>query len=161
VPVLEHSPSGAAFTFDWDEENHRHLAIYVPGAEQPVDVRQGPNWYGELLLVKTWLEYLRREYYAPNLWGELERQRELAAETQSQDEESDAPFTAAEQAEIAVQLGEIKELLARTEQLEGARLRALEARLEYLEDASTRMSRKDWLTMFYGTVFSWALTGLI
>jgi hypothetical protein len=43
----------------------------------------------------------------------------------------------------------------------GADREALESRVEQLAEASTRMGRRDWLTIFLGTMFTWTLEGLI
>jgi predicted GTPase len=57
-----------------------------------------------------------------------------------------------EQTEVAAQLNEINELLVQTHQADRA---ALESRIDYLIDASTRISRRDWLNIFMG-IFSMA-----
>lgn len=159
VPLLVHAPSGFWFSFDFANQ---HYARYSPGQDRLQEERAAGTWDGELGYVRQWLAYLKREYYAPNLWDELAKQRELTkAATGSADAEDNRPFTLEEQTQIAQQLGEIKALLIRTEQLDGERERALGARIEYLADASTRLGRRDWLTIFYGAIFAWALDHLI
>jgi hypothetical protein len=162
IPVLVHERSGGAFMFDIDSDHDDRISIYVPGREQDVDNMRSGGWPGQLMLVGVWLENLKREHYAPNLWAELDKQRKLTAALEPSGGDADnAPFTPEEQGAIAVQLNEIKELLVRTEGINGDRLAALEAGIAYLTEASTRMGRRDWLTVFYGTVFGWALNGLV
>jgi hypothetical protein len=71
---------------------------------------------------------------------------------------SHTPFNPEERAQVAAQLNEIKELLIQTHQ---ADRQALEGRIDYLIDASTRMGRRDWLTLFIGGIFTWTLEGII
>jgi hypothetical protein len=161
APALVHRPSNAWFTFDFDALAQHHLGHYSPGTETAEDVMRAGSWAAHLTNVAQWLQNLKREFYAPNLWDELAKQRELTAATEPSDDADNAPFTLEEQEKIASQLREIRELLVRTERLEGERLRAVESRLDYLQEASTRMGRRDWLNIFYGAVFSWALTALV
>lgn len=160
VPVLDHIPSRFYFIFDFDPDEGHKMAAYSPGREVLREEVRAGNWEAQLGCVHTWLENLKRESHAPNLWAELDKQRELNDALPPSDDNNE-PFSPSEQAAIAGQLDEIKELLVRTEQLTGARLAALEADVDYVKDASTRMGRRDWLTIFYGTVFGWALTALV
>ncbi len=159
VPAIVHAPTRYFFMFDWDRQ---HVASYSPGGDSPTETFRTTSWENQLGAVGKWLLYLAREYHAPDLWGELEKQRKLAAATaEPNDAEEDRPFLVEEQALVARQLDEIKELLIRNEQLDTEGQRRLEAGIEHLKDASRRMGRREWLTIFYGTVFSWALSGLV
>lgn len=104
------------------------------------------------------LKNVERERSSPNFWAELGKQGKLLGATESSDNTDNSPFTPEEQVEVAKQLNEIKELLVQTHQADPA---ALESRIDYLIDASTRMGRRDWLNIFIGGIFSWALTGLV
>jgi hypothetical protein len=159
IPCLTHTPSQFRFAFDFDELNNHH-AVYTLGEQRPTGRVNAGDWPTELRFVGEWLDNLKRETLSPNLWAGVDRQRKFVAATEPGGSDN-SPFNPQEQAQIAAQLNEIKELLVRTEQLEGERLRAIEARLDYLRDASTRMGRRDWLNIFYGTIFAWALTALI
>jgi len=162
IPKLVHRPSGFWFAFDFDQTYASHVARFSPGDQAPVEAYGASSWPFQLSKVRDWLDYLGREYHAPDLWGELNRQRELTdAASDAGGEDDNRPFSVEEQAAIATQLHEIKELLLRTEQFDDAGQRALEARFDYLEEASSRLGRRDWLSIFYGTVFSWGLSGLI
>jgi hypothetical protein len=112
------------------------------------------------MYVKQWLKNLERERSAPNFWAQLDKQRELLAATEptGDGDEDNSPFNPEEQDQIAAQLNEIKELLVQTHQVDR---RALESRIDYLREASTRMGRRDWLNIFIGTIFGWALNGLV
>jgi hypothetical protein len=160
VPVLVYTSAGAAFIFDFDKEQGEHWALYVPGVQKPSEKVRTVDWGAELIHVTIWLQNLKEQFFTPNLWDELGRERQLVQATEPDAEENSA-FTLEEQAQIAIRLDEVREVLIGTDNLEGDRLRAIETRLDYLKEASTRMGRRDWLNIFYGSVFSWALTSLI
>lgn len=160
VPCLVHTPTRSTFVFDFWRGQSRHRAEFTPGVDTTVAEAVTGDWATQLKAVQLWLTNVQREQSSPNLWAELEKQRELlaAAAGSRSGEDSNSPFDLEEQAQIAAQLNEIKELLVQTHQAD--RL-ALESRIEYLREASTRMGRRDWLNIFIGTIFGWALNGLV
>jgi hypothetical protein len=160
VPVLIHKPTSFDFVFDFDPKYDLHAAEWSPGEETPRDKSVNLQWPLVLQCVSIWLENVERERSTPDLWAQLEKQRELLAASApfEQDDANNSPFTPDEQQQIEAQLDEIKELLVQTHQADG---RALESSIEYLREASTRMGRRDWLTIFIGTIFGWALNGLV
>jgi hypothetical protein len=162
VPMIGHRASGSYFIFDFERKNSRTIVTYSPGLETPSETHGTSQWHDVMIYLALWLTNLKREHFAPDLWAELEKQRELTAALEPSGGDADnTPFTPDEQSAIAAQLNEIKELFIRTETLDGDRLATLEAGVAYLVDASTRMGRRDWLTVYYGTVFGWALNGLV
>jgi hypothetical protein len=147
VPVLRHLPSEASFTFDF--EDNQHWANYTPGYDRPLDERAAGNWDGQLNYVKQWLGYLKREWLAPNLWAELQAQRDLVAGL-AEHADGNTPFTNEEQAEIARKLGEVKTYVRQTRDLTGAQYEAIETKLDYLAGAAGRLGRFDWRNTFVG-----------
>jgi len=95
-----------------------------------------------------------------DLWGELSRSKDFFT---SKDEQStrNAPFTEAEQADISVQIKQIKDYIKTTHELTSEQLSHVESRLDQVEQASRRIGRKDWLLAFNGAVFSLILADLI
>jgi hypothetical protein len=159
VPCLVHRPTGSYFLFDFDPPLGGHCVEWSPAEQQPVDRANPGDWPSVLMYLQHWLENVEREQSSPNLWAELGRERELLAATAPTDNIADnSPFSPAEQAQVAVQLNEIKELLVQTHQ---ADQQVLEARIDYLIEASTRMGRRDWLNIFIGGIFGWALNGIV
>ena len=65
--VLVHSESGGAFMIDRHEGAFK--TYYVPGEETTTAKRRASDWAGLLRLLSQWLENLKREMYAPNLWA--------------------------------------------------------------------------------------------
>jgi hypothetical protein len=109
-------------------------------------------------LVTMWLENVRRERSSPNLWAMLDEQRELLAASEPTGDTANTPFSPEEQRQIAAQLNEIKQLLVNNH---GADPKALERRIEELEEFARRSGRREWLIMFFGTMLTWTLEGLI
>lgn len=147
APALRHT-SGAFFQFEIDGTNH--YGYYAPGPQtlgQSVEPRYG-SWHSLLEAVERWLEFLRREIETPDLWSELARERELVASPPAEAENTS--FTAVEQAQIAHQLSEIKTYVRQTHKLTAAQYEAIDARLDYLVEAASRMGRIDWRNAFVG-----------
>jgi hypothetical protein len=160
VPELTHRPTDSKFVFDFDPRRNEHGVAYTPGEEKPWDIAGSfVQWFDVILHVRIWLQNVERERSTPNLWAMLDEQRRLlAASEPTGDTANNTPFGPEEQAQIAAQLIEIRNLLVHTH---GADPKALESRVEQLTDASTRLGRREWLTIFLGTIFTWTLEGLI
>jgi hypothetical protein len=159
VPVLHHPPSKATFTFDFDDT--QHWADYTPGNDRPRDERAAGNWDGQLNYVKQWLEYLKREWHAPNLWAELRAQRRLVTAIGGASDDSNAPFGLEEQKEIARQLAEIKTYVRKTYQLNESQYEAIDARLDYFAEAAKRLGRIDWRNAFIGAFLGAVLQAVL
>jgi hypothetical protein len=160
VPCLIHTPTGSRFTFDFDAQYNNHCAEWSPGEQQPRDKDNAGSdgWPYMLNLVSVWLNNVRRERSSPNFWAQLNKQRDLLAASEPTSDTLNTPFSPEEQAEIVAQLNEIKQLLVNNY---GADPQALASRIEQLTEASTRLGRRDWLNIFLGTLFGWALNGLV
>jgi hypothetical protein len=153
VPVLIHVQTKAAFAFDLDSAHGHHYAVFNPGRQGPTEIINASDWGNEMFYVREWLALVKEEYETPDLWAEVGRERELVAPPSS-DEEENTPFTHEEQAQIALQLGELKELLAAQYDLEGEKLEELEERIGYLERASRRLGRIDWRQILISQLFA-------
>jgi hypothetical protein len=62
-------------------------------------------------------------------------------------------FTPDERAEITIQLKAIRDSVRKTYKLTAEQIAAIDNRLDEAEEASKRLGRKDWKTVFYGIVF--------
>jgi hypothetical protein len=98
-----------------------------------------------------WLSEVKHDLETPNLWTQLRQDQETLTTATSEDAEN-TPFTAAEQAEIANQLREIKEYVTKTYDLSAGQMHVLETRLDSIRDAASRLGRRDWLTWVAGTL---------
>jgi hypothetical protein len=161
VPLLTHRPTQSFYAFDYDAGRENHHAVYVPGAGRAQERIVAGDWTLQLAHVARWLENLKREYEAPDLWGELGRQREVVAGEPAEDERENTPFTPEEQAEITAQLRELKEYLRANHQLTGQQMRAIESRLDYLADAARRLGRFDWRQTLVGTLLGLVVQAVV
>lgn len=160
VPVLMHTPTGFAFVFDIDSRG-RHWAIYRPGPEGPTHRFRTQLWGNQLGHVEMWLEDVRANYLAPDLWGSLGAERNLVASLSQDDADDNSPFTAPERELIAQQLHELKEQIAQRFQLQGGQLAQLEERIEYLIDATSRLGRFDWKQALLSQLLSLIVLALL
>lgn len=95
---------------------------------------------------------------APDLWGSLAQERELLGSEPA--EAVNTPFNADERSQIKRAIDEIRVYITTTYSLTDEPLRRVNAKLDYLIDASTRLGRIDWKNLFVGALFSLALQQL-
>jgi hypothetical protein len=110
--------------------------------------------------VRRWAEEVNRDVDTPDLWAELQRERKILPGALYEDIEN-TPFSSDEQADIAAQLRQIKELVRNTYSLSEEQMRSVEAKLDNIEAAAGRIGRKDWLLLLYGSMFSVIVTELL
>ena len=159
-----HLPTKEYFVFgDEDGGTHGTVPGYPGVVQNPFS---SAGWDSKIPLFRQWLRSLRElldaiaEYRStPDLWSSIRSekpvfQRFAAPELQNQ------PFTVDEQKFIGVQLQELRAFIVRTSQTQESNLTQIEARLRYLEEASTRMGRKDWLGILIAVVFTIVVSGL-
>lgn len=108
-----------------------------------------------------WARSLRDEINAPDLWGELRRERELLAQPNEAGEAENTPFTSEELARISKQIADLKTYLIESRELTQDQQLELETRLDYIERSAPRMGRIDWWNLLTGALLNLVLTGLI
>jgi hypothetical protein len=158
IPQLVHPPTDSKLNFDYDVNRNSHGVAYTPGEQSPWDEAYLLDWPSVLFWVERWLKNVERERSTPNLWEMLEQSRELLAAYEETGDETNTPFSAEEQQQIAAQLNEIQALLVSQH---GADPATLERGIEELKEASKRSGRREWLFLFLGVGLHWTLTGLI
>lgn len=108
---------------------------------------------------QDWVTCLTTELNTSDLWSTVSGDTQLLKMSSDQD---NRPFTPDEQLQIKEALDRIKWVLSKCYALAGARLDTIEARLTYLQDCVTRMSRKDFVHITMGILvntrelFQWA-----
>jgi hypothetical protein len=103
--------------------------------------------------ITLWANEVKEITDAPDLWVELQRNRELIADIQ-QPGSDNTPFTEDEQRQISAQLQEIKNQIREQFDLATEQIEHIDARLDEAEKASKRIGRKDWLLLFGGTILN-------
>ncbi len=110
--------------------------------------------------IERWARDVNTDAHTPDLWAELQRERDIPTEAHYEDVENTL-FNADERKEIAVLLRQIKGALRDSNSVSDAQMRSLEARFDNLEAAAGRVDRKDWLLLFAGTILAVVVTDLL
>jgi hypothetical protein len=159
-PQVAHSPTTFYFTFQRDLSADVFHVEFSPGYESLAQ-QDGPGTWSQVVRVQfpNWLDYLKREYYAPDLWAEVEHQRGmLSADGEGVE---NTPFTAKEQETIAVQLNEAKVYVRANFELDEGQFTRFESQLDYLIDAAKRVGRVDWRNLLIGSFLSLVVQSVV
>jgi len=140
-------------------------SIFVIGRDRAVlysvnkAVGEGPlagygadSWDGLMHpLLSLWLSEVKRDQQTPDLFAELQRERDVLVTAAAAGAEN-TPFTHAEQDEIAKRLSEIQEYMEKTHDLSLDQKQALDAGISELRAAAGRLGRRDWFGLAVGTL---------
>jgi hypothetical protein len=96
------------------------------------------------------------EHTAPDLWTTIRQEKGLSIAISSTGM-TNPLFTPAERKLIAVKLDEIRAYIVERQSGNENQLATINEEITYLKDASSRLGRKDWLTILWGGLFSLAL----
>lgn len=135
-----HSPTG--YFFEFTALGDGYYPKRSPGEKLRTEVSGVHHWDGCLRHVHAWLKRVRAECEAPDLWAEVGKEKGLIKATLAESENE--LFASEEQHGLREAIHELKDFMIKAHGLENERALALEVRLQYLEDAITRMGRKDW-----------------
>jgi len=156
VPRLVHVPTRSWFAFDGDGAVYAsHFwpsSLDVGYSEGPVALPVRGDWRNQLACFMHWLKLVRRELSEPDLWS-------VFSDGSTYRDESDAdnsPFNPAERDQIIAQLGEVRRYIVATG-VDETQLLAIDARLDYLTEATERLGRIDWRVVAIGMAFEIAL----
>jgi hypothetical protein len=156
--LLNYKRSSAFLTIRHADYGNVWIEYEVADGPRQSSVDGEDEW---LPAVKNWLAVLKRDLETPDLWATLKQQQTML--DSPGDPDANTPFTAEEQQQIAQQLGEVRAYTRETYKLSGHQMRLLEGRLDYLQDAASRMGRIDWRNavtgVLLGTVVNAALPG--
>jgi hypothetical protein len=137
----------------FDYKDGRHWTEYSPGTTSGMERQFPGNWDNQWGYFMTWVHSLKANYEAPDLWSAMSQETRLA-EVASAPQTNNEPFTSQEQSEISSRLQEIKRYMLMTQQLSQENAEFVANRLDYLEEASTRQGRQDWLHTAIGVLFT-------
>jgi hypothetical protein len=132
----------------------RSYLTWIEGQER---ARRMLTWRGVLGRLCRWLMEVKNDLETPDLWADWQRQAGLLQAT-SEDITENAPFTSAEQTDIAARLPEWADHAQRAHSLSSAQTQVLVQKVQYLTEAARHMGRKDWLNVCTGTIFGNTLT---
>jgi hypothetical protein len=110
--------------------------------------------------VRGWASQVKRDVETPDKWAEIQGDAEILTGARYDDVEN-TPFTPAEQAQIAEQFEQIKRFAQTRYALSDDRVHMLDAKLDAILTASSRLGRKDWVLVFSGALLGLILTDLL
>jgi hypothetical protein len=155
VPSLRYSPSGNAsqYFFIFGEEGATASGVtYSPGDRHLHHTENNKaGFVGQLVALGHWLENVKRETAAPDLWATLEEGDQLL-ETASVPGGDNSKFSAEELKRIRLSIEELRKYVFETELLNESRHAYVSSRLDYLIEASERLGRKDFLNIAVSVV---------
>ncbi len=154
VPKLINKPTGYYFKFDIKQGNI--ISEYFPNEKGVIYTKTWPVWEPQLNDFITWLDLLQKELDTPNLW-EIILSEERLFEDVSEGDLSNDPFNFTEQKYISAKIIEIEDFLKQKHGLLEKDIRIIKNKLIYLEEASKRLGRKDWLNIVIGVSFRIAI----
>ena len=141
---INHLRSPSYFLVDLKHPGH-YVGTYLVGDSVVWPYPTSSAWQYLMPRISRWLSEVKRELEIPDLWAELQAEENLLG-AGAEEAIENTPFTPDEQAEIAGRLYELTDQARNTYSLSDAQMRALEAKIDYLVEASARMGRIDWRT---------------
>jgi hypothetical protein len=155
IAILVHRPTGYYFKFDYDPDGF-YFAIYSPGDDSIDCQTNSDDWESMIGHFEEWLQSIDCQTSTPDLWSAFRKESQLIKAT-SEAQIDNSPFGAREKEKVAQYIAEIKQHLLANMELTGQQQEALNARLDYLKEASERLGRKDWLNILIGTLLGTAI----
>jgi len=143
VPRLEYL--NGEYYFEFQET----VCEFSPGKNRKVQNENSPSWTDQALIVHRWVEYLKREIKAPDLWAEIEKYRPTLALVPAEQIVNE-PIPAYEVEEISEKLSALADKIEEQFKLNEDHNRFVRSKLDYLADAAKRQRRRDWEFMFIG-----------
>jgi hypothetical protein len=157
--LITHQPTESTFEIEPDNEVFYLKSTIEDSSENAYD--DLPMDWDELLLkFGEWVDEVRIETDAPDLWDDILQGNEFFSDAPRR-EGVNTPFTTAERAQIAAQLNEIRAYVKEACTLSIEQTARMEAAFDEAEKASSRMGRKDWLLLFGGTLLSLVTSAII
>ena len=145
---LVYLPTFDFFTFGLD------TVEYSPGEIRKVEWRRHEQqWSTKEDLLEQWLQRLREDA-KPDLWASVGEPTTLTTAAVSPRLEN-RPFTESEVGDIVQALHQIEtRLLSSIEEFQQGQTTLIRDGFQHLEEASSRIGRKDWILLFMGQMVS-------
>ena len=150
INKLVHEPTGYYFIFDIDRDGE-FWCEFSPSESKPVEIRNSEIWDIQTVAVYEWLKFLKRELDEPDLWGILSGEK-ILLDTITNINDKNEKFTDDEIKLISQNIEELKEFLISKQEFNEHSIKFIESNLAYLVDASSRLGKKDWITITLGII---------
>ena len=133
-------------------------SIVIDGSQETDGA--APDFSHLMIDIREWANEIKEVSDTPDLWAEIQRNRELITGIQQTDSDNTL-FSEDEQRQISAQLQKIKEQIKEQFELTNEQKEQIDARLDEAEEASKRIGRKDWRLLFGGTILNLIVTDTI
>jgi hypothetical protein len=130
--------------FRW--KGGRHCVTCSPGPDTPDDVQVQMTWPDTVFELRSWLDRVKAEIEAPDLWVTMRAEQHVFSPVQSY--MTNTPFTAEEIERLRAAIGGFMGRVERMELLNAVQYADLSERMSYATDALTRLGRWDWQQIF-------------
>ncbi len=151
VSQLEYIDTQYYFKFDHIVEGH--YAMFSPGFSEAVSEGQAISWDSQIEYVKEWLDRLKIEVEEPDLWELMSEQKELNIFVSDNIVVGES-IQIDDHDRIENNLNELKEYLLKFGNVNISNQKIIMERLEYLNESSKRVNKKEWTLMLGGTLLS-------
>ena len=115
------------------------------------------NWPQMFAVFCAWLDEVKRQSDAPDLWALARQERRLLTST-ADDIDQNAPFTRTERELLARHLATIQEYTKKSFNLQAEHAAHVEAQLKYLAEAAERVGRFDYKNLVVSTLLNIVVT---
>jgi hypothetical protein len=154
IPRLTHSPSGLYFEILFSEGFLKSVT-YFPGPSGSKWHGQVRDWNGVMRDAEVWARFLKREVSVPDLWASIQSEREFMSGGSIAI--ANSAFDKNELKRITESLQEIREFLEKNHNLSQDQFAFVSSKFSLLEEAATRVGRKDWNMIAIGALVSIAI----
>jgi hypothetical protein len=154
---IKHKWSLSCFIIGGDPLRYVGRYVVGDGTDWPFEVY---SWQTMISRISSWLEKVKHDLETPDLWAKLQREAEVLG-ANFDDVAENTPFTPDERKVIVGRLQELAEHARRTYSLSETQMRVLEAKLDYLATAASRLGRIDWRNAFAGAILGFTLTAAL
>jgi hypothetical protein len=147
--TVKHEPTGSDFVLRGPVPPSGRWSGSLRSPDEDRTSWQAQNWAQVLTFAGKWAAEVVDWQQTPDLWALKAAPMPDAADN--------GPFSQDERDGIAERLDEITRLVREQFALAGDQLAAIRQAVEELKEASTRVGRKDWRLIFYGTFVTYGL----
>jgi hypothetical protein len=150
---IVHLPTGYYFIFDFSNElAWPRYSVMFPNKEGSIFADTHSAWTTQLILFRSWVTIVKNDIDIPDPW-DIFSDKEGVFETSFEIESGNELFNQEEQNAISEKLQEIRDKFRGNKDINAEHMKIIEDRLQYLDEASKRLGRKDWLNAAIGVSF--------
>jgi hypothetical protein len=152
VDQLRHKSSNFFFTFGKNRDAYRTEDFYVrysPAQNKMYGASSAYDWESVSYEVVDWIDRLKREWEAPDLWGQ--------AQSGNFDSASSLPntkFSKSELTTVKIRMEDIRRILLQSVDGDAIKSKDVNEKIDYLVEQASKQGRRDWLMLVYGYIFT-------